>query len=263
LTSFRDIIRMQNTLKQFSDYDKDLAENKLAIGEQDLRDFESKYKDMVNDIQSAEKQERQNKARERKEEINKLRAEGKLTEAEQKEKDHKLEMQAILKSMQFDVELLSSNEINVQYILNLIEKMDSEDDDGKFEALRTMILDLLNRDSDLKHKSELFMSFIDEEIKPNVSSLQKDQLDDIPARFRKFIDKKYLSSVKVFSDKYDMNFDALMNTITELQYKGRELEPRELLLCLNNKPKPLERLTLGKTITDELTCLLSTYTDKT
>jgi hypothetical protein len=43
------------------------------------------------------------------------------------------------------------------------------------------------------------------------------------------------------------------------RWKGRDPEPRELLLCLNNKPKPLERLTLGKKIADELTSLLSIY----
>jgi type I restriction enzyme R subunit len=262
LTSFRDIVRLQNTLKTFPDYDDDLNGNELAIGEQDLRDFESKYKDMVQDVQAAEKDERKRKSAERRAEIQELRKQGKMSEAEKKAEEHRLEMNAVLASMQFDVELLSSNEINVQYILNLIEKLDDEGDDGKFDSLRTMILDLLSRDSELRHKSELFKSFIDEEIKPNVSKIKQDQLDDIPERFRKFVEKKYLLAIKSVANSYDMDFDKLMLTITELRYKGRDLEPRELLLCLNKKPKPLDRLTLGKTIADELTSLLSTHTEK-
>jgi type I restriction enzyme R subunit len=262
LTSFRDIVRMQNTLKQFPDYDKDLAENKLSIGEQDLRDFESKYKDMVRDVQTAEKEERKRQAAERLAEIEALRKDGKLTEAEKKAEQHRLDIQKKLASMQFDVELLSSNEINVQYILNLIEKLDDEDDDSKFDALRTMILDLLKRDNELCHKSDLFMAFIDEVIKPNVKKIRKDELDDIPGRFRKFIDKKYQSAIKSVAETYDMNFDKLMLTITDLQYKGRELEPRELLLCLNNKPKPLERLTLGKKIVEDIDGLIVKFLDK-
>lgn len=262
LTSFRDIVRLQNTLKTFPDYDKDLDNNELLIGEQDLRDFESKYKDMVQDVQSAEKADRKRKADERIAEIQELRKQGKMSEAEKKAEQHRLEMQAVLASMQFDVELLSSNEINVQYILNLIEKLDDEGDDGKFEALRTMILDLLSRDSELRHKSELFKSFIDEEIKPNVSKIKQDQLDDIPERFRKFVEKKYQSSIKSIAKKYDMDFDKLISLLTSMQYKGRGLESRELILCMNNKPKPLERLTLGKKIVEELESMMLTFVGK-
>ncbi|MEE3191628.1 MAG: type I restriction endonuclease subunit R, partial [Pseudomonadota bacterium] len=121
LQTFRDVIRMKNALKTFPDYDDDLQAGKLEIDEQDLADFESKYSDKYNDIKRAEKEERDKKSKERQEEIKKLREEGKLTEAEQKEREHQLEIEAQMKSMQFDIELLDTAEINVEYILNLIE----------------------------------------------------------------------------------------------------------------------------------------------
>ena len=253
LQTFRDVIRMKNALKTFPDYDDDLKAGKLEINEDDLVDFESKYKDKYNDIQRAEKEERDKKAKERREEIEKLRKEGKLTEAEQKEREHQLEIEAQMKSMQFDIELLDTAEINVEYILNLIERLDGEDDDFEFMRIRTMILDTLERNSDLKDKAGLFTAFIDEEIKPNAKLFKKDELGDIHTRFEQFADKKRQGEIEALAKDYGLDAPVVKSMVDDYLYSGKEPTKGDLMNLLKSSfSKPIERHRASKSIIEAI-----------
>lgn len=221
LETFRNVIRMQNTLKTFASYDDDLSSGKLMIAEQELRDFESKYRDKVDTLLASEKADRQKKAEERLAEIERLRKEGKMSEAEKKAEEHRLKMQAVLASMQFDVELIACNEINVEYILGLIERLDGEGDDDKFNEIRTLILDTLSRHPTLRHKSALFASFIDEEIRPNAKSFSKDELGDISTRFEVFAEKHRASQIARMAEQFKVTVENLTPMVTDYLYSGK------------------------------------------
>ena len=242
MQTFRDVIRMKNALKTFPDYDDDLQAGKLEIDEQDLADFESKYRDKFEDIQRAEKEERKRKAKEREEEIKKLREEGKMTEAEEKEREHELEIAAQMKSMQFDIELLDTAEINVEYILNLIERLDGEDDDAEFMRIRTMILDTLERHSNLRDKAGLFTAFIDEEIKPNAKLFKKDELGDIHTRFEQFADRKRQGEIDALAKEYGLDVAIVKQMVDDYLYSGKEPTKGDLMSLLKASfTKPIER----------------------
>jgi len=233
---------MKNALKTFPDYDDDLQAGKLEIDEEDLIDFESKYKDKYNEIQRNEKEERLEAARIHQEEIAKLRKEGKLTEAEKKEREHQLEIEAQMKSMQFDIELLDTAEINVEYILNLIERLDGVDDDFEFMRIRTMILDTLERNSDLKDKAGLFTAFIDEEIKPNAKLFKKDELGDIHTRFEAFADKKRQAEIEALASEYGLELSVVKSMVDDYLYSGKEPTKGDLMNLLKGSfSKPMER----------------------
>lgn len=257
LQTFREVIRMKNALKTFPDYDDDLKAGKLEINEDDLVDFESKYKDKYNDIQRAEKEERDKKAKERREEIEKLRKEGKLTEAEQKEREHQLEIEAQMKSMQFDIELLDTAEINVEYILNLIERLDGEDDDFEFMRIRTMILDTLERNSELKDKAGLFTAFIDEEIKPNAKLFKKDELGDIHTRFEQFADNKRQVEIEALANEYGLDVSIVKSLVDDYLYSGKEPTKGDLMNLLKASfPKPIERHRASKLIIQSISSFI-------
>lgn len=56
--------------------------------------------------------------------------------------------------------LIKRDEVNVSFILGLIEKLPQQKDPKQFAQLREMILNVLESDPDFRHKHALFKDFI-------------------------------------------------------------------------------------------------------
>ena len=94
--------------------------------------------------------------------------------------DTSSEKDSILDDVDFELELIHRDEINVTYILNLLQALKSDLTIDGQASKRQHILDILSGDKNLRSKRELIQQFIDEHL-----AHLKDS-DDIPEAFDEF-----------------------------------------------------------------------------
>jgi len=133
VTAFRELMRLKNLLNGFSDF----SFTDLAMNEQAFEDYKSKYLDIHDKFKSIG----------------------------QKEKV------SVLDDVDFELELIHRDEINVTYILKLLARL-VETDAGDRDKQRKAILNLLGGEVQLRSKRELIEKFILENLP---------QLDDVKA----------------------------------------------------------------------------------
>lgn len=148
LAKFRDVLRMQNTLKTFSDFHDDLKSSALDIDEQTLLDYQSKYLDKREELEAAQRERRKKKPT--------TAGPGEGGGEEDPNPDQ------FNFDFDFEIDLIKRDEVNVGYILQLIEKLKKGETNQKtYELTRDMILNVLQTDPELRHKKQLFQDFID------------------------------------------------------------------------------------------------------
>ncbi len=98
--------------------------------------------------------------------------------------DRQTEQTSILDDVDFELELIHRDEINVAYILRLLAELKDSDDPKEFELRKQQITDLLGNDPNLCSKKELIEEFISE----NLDKVQDSA--DIEEAFESFWDVK-------------------------------------------------------------------------
>ena len=144
---FRDLIRNKNKLDIFTEFDwKD-----VEIEEQEFNDFKSAYLDIYSEIKDSDD-------------------EG---------------PESVLKDIDFELELLRTDRINVDYILTLLEDLDKNS--GSFEHDKQRIISLMKEHENLRSKIDLIEKFINERL-GNIDSKDtsvSDEFDDFMRQERK------------------------------------------------------------------------------
>ena len=144
LLAFRDIIKKHAEIQIYEDYNAD--DPGLILSEQDYNDYRSKYLDMTVGFIKEDNPE-----------------EPRLLEEPQAEYGEG----GRLEDIDFCLELLHSDVINVAYILSLISNLNPSDED--YEQKRQEILDTMIKDATMRKKTRLIDGFI----KANVSGLHR------------------------------------------------------------------------------------------
>ncbi len=169
---FRNILRLKTQLNSFSQFDFDDTQ----IEEQEFEDYISKYKDLYDQI--------------------------KTTEAEKT---------SILDDIDFEMELLRRDDINVDYILSLLNNLDVSTDD--FIKEKETILSILSNSIELKSKKELIERFMDEIL------INKDE--NILDGFDLFISLEKQKEIKKFSEKENLDQKIIEKLLDEHGFTGR------------------------------------------
>jgi type I restriction enzyme R subunit len=201
--AFRKLMRAMNVLQSYTDFDWD----DLPIDEQEFEDYKSKYLDLYE----------------------------KVKQDTQKQKT------SILDDIDFELELIHRDQINVAYILKLLAQLKGEKGAAAV-AQRKTIIDLLGGDIQLRSKRELIQKFIDENM-PFIKD--GDNIDD---EFEKFWhDQKVLALGKLCEDEHldKLQFKALIDAYI---YSGREPIKDEVFECLDNRPSILQARVIGDRI---------------
>ena len=202
--AFRKLMRAMNVLQSYSDFDWE----DLPIDEQEFEDYKSKYLDVYE----------------------------KVKQDTQKQKT------SILDDIDFELELIHRDQINVAYILKLLAQVKGEKTPSAAAVQRKAIIDLLGGDIQLRSKRELIQKFIDENL-PNI----KDG-DTIEDEFEKYWqDQKVLALGKLCEEEHldKAQFKALIDAYI---YSGREPIKDEVFQCLDNRPSILQARTIGDRI---------------
>lgn len=199
LIAFREIIKKHAEIQIYEDYDAD--DPGFILSEQGFNDYRSKYLDMT---------------------VGFIKEDGDhapliLEDPPEEDEDNKLE------DIDFCLELLHSDVINVAYIISLISNLNPSDED--YEQKRQDILDTMIKDAEMRKKTRLIDGFIREAIDYDKDGFQKAKADgsiDLEGRLRKYILFKKNEAIEELAMVEDVDSEALVKYVSEYDYLGRE-----------------------------------------
>lgn len=203
IQAFRKLMRAMNVLQSYTDFDWE----DLLIEEQEFEDYKSKYLDLYEKVK----------------------------------RDTEKQKTSILDDIDFELELIHRDQINVAYILKLIAQLKGVKT-SEAKAQRKAIIDLLGGDIQLRSKRDLIQKFIDENM-PFIKD--GDNIDDEFEKFWK--DQKVLALGKLCDEEHldKAQFKALIDAYI---YSGREPIKDEVFQCLDNRPSILQARVIGDRI---------------
>jgi type I restriction enzyme R subunit len=205
--AFRELMRIRNTLRSFTEFTWD----DLPMTEQSFNNYASKYQDLREHVKS----------------------------------DREKEKVSILNDVDFELELIHRDEINVAYILKLLANIkEAEDEDSNREKKR--LLEQMGKDPVMRSKRELILKFIEANL-PMIS-----ETDNIPDEFEKYWhDQKILALNQICEEE---NLDRRQFSSLLDAYIFTEQEPirEDVLNCLENRPSVLEARNIGNRIIEKM-----------
>jgi type I restriction enzyme R subunit len=132
------------------------------------------------------------------------------------------EKTSVLKDVDFEIDLLTSDKINVDYILKLIANLSQSDRKTRDRDITRIINIIKQNDTpELHSKMELLRKFI-ERIVP---TLKED--DFVEEKYNEFIKDERLYAIKLKSEELKVEADKIINMIEEFQFSG--VMPNETL----------------------------------
>ena len=215
IQAFRDLMRIKNILAAFSDFKWD----DLKMTEQLFNDFQSKYLDLWQKVKT----------------------------------DHQKEKVSILEDIDFELELIHRDEINVAYIIQLLIKLKSKKQKETTKAEQE-IFNLLNTETTLRSKRELIEKFIQE----NLPVL--DNSDEIAPAFDKYWSIEQQKAFSKLVSEESLSEDKTEKLIEDYLFAERPPLRDEVLELINGeKPGLLQRKKLGDRILKRIMDFVDTF----
>ena len=200
LLAFREIIKKRAEIQIYEDFDAD--DPGLILSEQDYNDYRSKYLDMTVGFIKEEKVDEP----------------GLLEEPQAEYGDG-----GKLEDIDFCLELLHSDVVNVAYILSLISNLNPSDED--YEKKRQEILDTMIKDAAMRKKTQLIDDFIKRNVDYDKAGFQRAKADgtmDLETRLKDYIIEKKTEAVEDLAMVEGVDPEALGKYMSEYDYLGRE-----------------------------------------
>ncbi|WP_335965534.1 type I restriction endonuclease subunit R [Galbibacter sp. PAP.153] len=214
IKAFRELMRLKNVLATFTEFDF----VDLSMDEQNFEDYKSKYLDLYDKAKSA----------------------------------HLKEKVSILQDVDFELELIHRDEINVTYILKLLAKLkdaDVEEQDKQKKA----ILELLAGDAQMRSKRELIERFIQENL-PNI-----EDSDNVPDEFANYWSIERMAAIENLSIEENLNSEKLQEVIGNYLFTEKAPLRDEIIGMLNEKPSLKERKTIAERVTEKIIGFVETF----
>lgn len=217
IKAFRDLMRIKNILVTFSDFKWE----DFKLTEQEFEDYKSKYLDLN----------------------------------QKAKRDREKEKVSILADVDFELELIHRDEINVTYIIQLLIKLKSKKDKGSTTTERD-ILNLLNTEVTLRSKRELIEKFISENL-PSISDA-----DDITSEFGNFWEKEKQFAFDKMVQEESLSSERTEKLIEDYLFAERTPMRDEVLeLIEGEKPSLLQRKKSGDRILQRIMDFVETFID--
>ena len=218
VVAFRALMRTKNILDGFSDF----KWSDLDITEFEFDGFKSKYLDLRDSIGG---------------------------------RDGQGEKVSVLDDLDFELELIHKDEINVAYILRLLAKfLETANPEDKAKQ-RESINNILNSNPQLRSKRELIEAFID-------TTLEGINPDDIEEEYDKFVVVERDKALDKLVEDEKLHRLELTNVIDTYLYDGRKPLNDDIAKTLQVKPKLLERKKVIPRILDEIVGFVEKFYDR-
>ncbi|MFY0605968.1 MAG: type I restriction endonuclease subunit R [Cyclobacteriaceae bacterium] len=212
--AFRELMRVQNVLATFTEFDPE----DLNIDAQTFENFKSKYLDLYEHVKS----------------------------------DNQKEKVSILNDIDFELELIRKDEINVAYILSLLAKLHGAKDKDQ-EQQKKAISDMMSSDAQMRSKKELIEKFINENM-PSISNS-----DNIETAFDAFWTNEKKKAIRKLSDDEGLDYDNLVVTVSDYLFTQKEPMRDEVISLMNERPSLRERATVSKRIIAKIVGFVETF----
>lgn len=214
IKAFRELMRLKNVLGTFTEF----TFEDLSMPEQSFEDYKSKYLDLYE------------------------RSKG----SQQKEKV------SILNDIDFELELIHRDEINVTYILKLLANLkDAKPEDQ--EKQKKAIIDLMVGEAQLRSKRELIEKFIREQL-PQIQDTE-----NIPEEFAIFWTNERMDALKSLCESEGLDSDGLEKVIGDFIYTEKEPLRDDIIGLLKQKPALKERKSIAERIKDKILGFVETF----
>lgn len=215
IKAFRDLMRIKNILAAFSDFN--WAD--LTMPEQGFEDFKSKYLDLHEKVKN----------------------------------DRQKEKVSILEDVDFELELIHRDEINVAYIIQLLIKLKSEVQKDTTKAEQE-IFKLLSTETTLRSKRELIEQFIRE----NMPVIRDGE--EVKEVFSQYWSKEQEKAFDRLVEEEQLSPEKTAKLIEDYLFAEREpLRDEVLDLILGDKPSLLQRKKIGERILKRILDFVETF----
>lgn len=248
ILAFRDIIKKHAEIQIYNEFEKEA--NDLGMTEQQFMDFRSKYLDIYDSF--AAKPTEQSSAYKAQEDESCM-----ASEPDPSENDT-----TGLGDIDFCLELLHSDIINVAYILELIADLNPYSED--YEERRKHIIDTMIKDAELRSKAKLIDGFIQKNVDDDrdnfMARKQKaDGTSDLEERLNNYIVTERNNAVNTLAKDEDLDASVLNHYLSEYDYLQKE-QPEIIQEALKEKHLGLikKRKALAR-ILDKLRSIIRTF----
>ncbi|MFT7233888.1 MAG: type I restriction enzyme R subunit, partial [Cyclobacteriaceae bacterium] len=212
--AFRELMRIQNVLSSFTEYEPE----DLDMEAQTFENYKSKYLDLYEDVKS----------------------------------DKQKQKVSILNDLDFELELIQKDEINVAYILSLLAKLKNAKPDDQ-EKQRKAISDMMSSDTKLRSKKKLIEKFIDQNLKKISDG------DDIETSFDDFWTHEKKKAFKLLSDEEDLHYDRLVVTVSDYLFTHKAPLRDEVIALMKHRPSLKDRGSASNRIKDKIVDFVETF----
>lgn len=203
IQAFRALLRAKNVLETYVDF----SWEGLGIDEQTFENYKSKYLDLYDKVKSEN----------------------------QKEKT------SILDDIDFELELIHRDLINVAYIIKLLAKL-KQAKASEAQQQKKAIMDLLGGDIELRSKRELIEKFIQENL-PLIADA-----DNIQDEFEKYWQEQKILALNKLCEDEQLDKEQFKALIDAYIFSGQDPIRDEVLKCLGNRPSILQARAIGERI---------------
>ena len=212
--AFRELMRLKNVLTTFTEFTFD----DLSMQEQMFEDYKSKYLDLFDKV----KQNRQK------------------------------EKVSILNDIDFELELIHRDEVNVSYILKLLAKLKNASRAEK-ERQEKALLDLISGEAQLRSKRELIEKFIQE----NMPLIEDPE--DIPEAFENFWDSERKSALDQLSKDEKLQYDRVEEVIGDYLFTEKKPLREDVIGMMVKRPSLKERASTAERVTQKIMDFVETF----
>ncbi|MEI1675079.1 type I restriction endonuclease subunit R [Acinetobacter baumannii] len=195
--AFRDVMRLNNRLKMYSEYDQDAT----SFTKQDFENYSSKYKDLAFSYQMRPKL---------------------------------AEKTSVLDEVDFQLDLLFSDRVNVDYILKLLKLIINSKNQEQKDSRVKQLKDLLNNNISLYDKRDLIEKFINEQIPKMVTG------ETVQEAFAAFWDMEKHRAYDIFCNEEQLKKDEFNRVADNFEFTER------LPLIHEIKELPIKKPPLGR-----------------
>lgn len=203
IKAFRALLRAKNVLESYTDFTWGV----LGIEEETFLNYQTKYIDLYDKVK----------------------------------RDNAKTKTSILNDIDFEVELIHRDIINVAYIIKLIAKL-KQAKTSEVAKQKKAIMDLLNSEVQLRSKRELIEKFI----KENLPKIQ--DADNIQEEFEQYWQDQKVVALAKLCDEEHLDKEQFKALIDAYIFSGREPLRDDVLKCLGDRPSILQARATGERI---------------
>jgi type I restriction enzyme R subunit len=213
--AFRELMRLKNILSTFADFDF----NDVELDEQGFEDYKSKYLDLYDKVKT----------------------------------DTSKEKVSILEEVDFELELIQRDEINVRYILQLLALLKGADNDKDYEYQYKSIMQLLGGTPELRSKKELIEQFIQENLN-NLSSSE-----EVMDEFDSFWEQEKVKAVDEICQEESLVSGSFKALVDKMIYTNEEPLREDIVATMEKAPSVLQRKKVIPRLTEKVKSFVSTF----